>query len=454
MAGWDGFKTQIRAVMESYPLDYDVLPRELARAYDMAMKLPPSGDLIAGNSVLAGNVVGMELMFKSVFLQQSTSPEQLDLIKLLSNGFVTYWTGATLAPTKPLALAPPTATPPSVAVLNILCTFPGTTAQIPPFVYKGEPNVDTFINNFITAADIHLRTVSGIFNVIAIYGIAPTAITGPGIVNWLGFSTNSTAAALDNQIAFDAAFLALGLGDRPDLLGNAEGNAEAIVAAYNAAAGGAGGGGFGSGSFELGPVDITSPWERIAATFIAKNEGFTERATWDVNAYRLGYGTENIIGSDGKIRKVLPTADYYKQTGEKIALAANADRTTKGAALKMLEYEVSTTFAKRVIGNKEYQIPESKWNELTAPQKAALVSYVYNVGSLRVGIASAIKNGELASAAGQIQAGPTSGGGVVYPGLIRRRAQEAELFRIDTQALAARSALQNATTSSLSNTGV
>jgi len=243
MPGWDGFKVQVKAVMESYPLDYDVLPKQLALAYDMAMKVPPSGDLVAGNPVLAGNVVGMELVFKGVFLQQATSPDQLDLIKLLANGFVTYWTGATLAPMKPLAIAPPLATPPSVAVLSILCTSPGTTAQIPTFVYKGEPNVDTFINNFITAADIHLRTVSGIFNVTAIYGAPPTAVTGPGIVNWLGFSTNSSQATLSNQIAFDTSFLALGLGDRPDLLGNAEGNAEAIVAAYNAANGGAFGGG-------------------------------------------------------------------------------------------------------------------------------------------------------------------------------------------------------------------
>ena len=243
MPGWEGFKTQIRAVMESYPLDYDVLPKQLAISYDMAMKVPPAGDLVAGNPVLSGNVAGMEAAFKIVFLQQATSPEQLDLIKLLSNGFITYWAGATLAPMKPLALAPPTATPPSTAVLSILCTNPGTIAQIPTFVYKGEPNVDTFINNFVTAADIHLRTVSGIFNVTAIYGVAPTAVAGPGIVPWLGFSTNATAAALDNQIAFDAAFLALGLGDRPDLLGNAEGNAEAIVAAYNATAAAAGGGG-------------------------------------------------------------------------------------------------------------------------------------------------------------------------------------------------------------------
>lgn len=252
MAGWDGFKTQVRAVMESYPLDYDILPKQLAVAYDMAMKLPPSGDLIVGNPVLAGNVAGMEAIFKSVFLQQATSPEQLDLIKLLATGFLTYWTGATIAPLKIPAIAPIGATPPSLVNLSGLCTFPGTTAQIPPFIYKGEPNVDTFINNFITAANIHLRTVSGIYNVTALYGFPPTATTGPGIVNWLGFTMDSTAAALQNQLAFDSAFLALGLGDRPDLLGNAD----AIVAAYNSQAESDGSGG-GGGNLSISKRPIT-----------------------------------------------------------------------------------------------------------------------------------------------------------------------------------------------------
>ena len=270
MAGWDGFRTQIRAVMESYPLDYDTLPRQLAIAYDMAMKSPPAGDLVVGNPVLVGNVAGMEAMFKIVFLQQAQSSDQLDLIKLLANGFVTYWTGATIAPLKLPALPPPPFTPPSLQNLSGLCTFPGTTAQIPPFIYKGEPNVDTFINNFITAADIHLRTVSGIYNVMAMLGAPPTAAVTPCIVNWLGFSTNASAAALANQIAFDAAFLALGFGDRPDLLGNAE----AIVAAYNALADGDGSGGGGPLALSKTPItDEPMSWEQAAAQIILNNEG-------------------------------------------------------------------------------------------------------------------------------------------------------------------------------------
>ena len=259
MPGWDGFKVQVRAVMESYPLDSDILAKQLAIAYDMAMKVPPAGDLVVGNPVLAGNVAGMEAVFKSVFLQQAVSPEQLPLIKLLSLGFVTYWTGATISPLKLPALPPPPFTPPALQNLSGLCTFPGTTEQIPPFVYKGEPNVDIFINNFITAADIHLRTVSGIYNAIAMLGVPPTAAATACIVPWLGFTTNASAAILSNQLAFDAAFLALGLGDRPDLLGNAD----AIVAAYNAQVGGDGAGG-GDGEF----VNSKNPITDAPLTFI------------------------------------------------------------------------------------------------------------------------------------------------------------------------------------------
>ena len=297
MPGWEGFKTQVKAVMESYPLDYDVLPKQLAIAYDMAMKSPPAGDLKVGNPVLAGNVAGMEAIFKTVFLQQATSPEQLDLIKLLATGFVTYWTGATLTPLKIPAEAPPTATPPSLQNLSGLCTFPGTTAQIPPFVYKGEGSVDTFIDNFITAADIHLRTVSGIYNVLALYGVAPTATTGPGIVNWLGFTTNASSAILQNQLAFDSAFLALGLGDRPDLLGNSD----AILSAYNAQAAADGSSG-GDGEFKIDK----SPISDTPLTFI-------QAAVQIIDTLEGGYcNTQNMVVGHPFAN---PSHKYYDKRG-------------------------------------------------------------------------------------------------------------------------------------------
>ncbi len=53
---------------------------------------------------------------------------------------------------------------------------------------------------------------------------------------------------------------------------------------------------------------------------------------------------------------------------------------------------------------------------------------MYNVGSLRVGIATAVRAGDNTLAAQLIKEGPTTGGGVVYPGLVKRRAAESQLF--------------------------
>ena len=83
---------------------------------------------------------------------------------------------------------------------------------------------------------------------------------------------------------------------------------------------------------------MAADWVTLAAQFIGKNEGFAAKASWDYNAYRLGFGSDKIIGADGKIRDVLPPASYYRQTGEK--KPANGDVTTVDAALKMLQYEV------------------------------------------------------------------------------------------------------------------
>jgi GH24 family phage-related lysozyme (muramidase) len=187
-------------------------------------------------------------------------------------------------------------------------------------------------------------------------------------------------------------------------------------------------GGPGSGPVNLGPLDFSADWITLAAKFIAKNEGFTERATWDVNAYRLGYGTDKIVGSDGQIRDVLPSPSYYKQTRTKVPPNPPGDTTTIEAAFKMLQYEVSTSFKNRLVGKAAYQIPQETFDALNNKQKAALISYVYNVGSLRVGIATAIKNLNLSSAAAQIQAGPITGDGIVISGLVRRRKEEAALF--------------------------
>lgn len=175
-------------------------------------------------------------------------------------------------------------------------------------------------------------------------------------------------------------------------------------------------GGFSSGfggasSVNLDNIGLSNDWVGLATKFVAKNEGFTPTAAWDVNSYRLGFGSDKVLTIDGNLRDVM-----------------KGDTTTPEDALKVLQYEMSEVYKRRLVGNAKYQIPESIFNKLNDNQKAALISYVYNVGSLRVGIANALKSGDFSSAAKQIAAGPITGGGVVYKGLIRRRKEESELF--------------------------
>ena len=326
-------------------------------------------------------------------------------------------------------------------------------------------NTGLIVDEFISYATSHLNSVEGIISTVSLYAAgpppSPIQVPGPGIINWKGYfispSTKSnvvtpddfkpkedveehnsvrptkeetvqigtTEEEIDKKIEEEGDFSVLDIEESDVQTGQIKFNqGKPFVTGFK----GEGAGGFrggGGGPVDLGDLDLSADWITIAAKFIGKNEGFTERATWDVNAYRLGFGTENIIGSDGKIRKVLPDPSYHKQTGEKIP--ANGDRTTVEAALKMLQYEVADTFKKRLVGNFDYQIPEATFNSLNDRQKAALISYVYNVGSLRVGIATALKAGNLSSAAAQIQAGPVTPE-QYREGLTRRRNEEATLF--------------------------
>lgn len=182
----------------------------------------------------------------------------------------------------------------------------------------------------------------------------------------------------------------------------------------------------GATSVDLGPLNFGADWVTLAAQFIGKNEGFAARASWDYNAYRLGFGSDKILGADGRVRDVLPPASYYKQTGEK--QPANGDTTTVDAALKMLQYEIAGPYKSRLVGTGTTKISEAAFNTLNNKQRAALVSFVYNCGSLKPAIAAAINGGNLSLAAQLIAAGPITAGGEVLPGLVRRRKEEATLF--------------------------
>jgi GH24 family phage-related lysozyme (muramidase) len=171
------------------------------------------------------------------------------------------------------------------------------------------------------------------------------------------------------------------------------------------------------GEVNLGNIDLTAGWIDIAVAFISKKEGFTKTAKWDVNKFRLGYGTDKIF-VDGKIRETRQTAPF--------------ESTTKEAASQVLKFEVATTYKNRVIGTGPNKISQAQWDALSDPARAALISFVYNVGSLYKVIVAAIKEGNLTLASQRISEGPITGGGKVYPGLVKRRKEEALLFSSKT----------------------
>jgi len=179
------------------------------------------------------------------------------------------------------------------------------------------------------------------------------------------------------------------------------------------------GGGGGTGDFvaDLKDLDLSADWLPLAAQFISKKEGFTPTAKWDKNRLRLGFGTDNILGSDGKIRKVV-----------------EGDTTTREDATKVLQYDIVQRFKGRVVGPNGNQLTEAEFEALSSPAKAAVISYAYNVGSLRKGIAQAIKAKDYTLAAAKIKEGPVTakdtktGISETLQGLVKRRAEEAALF--------------------------
>jgi GH24 family phage-related lysozyme (muramidase) len=157
----------------------------------------------------------------------------------------------------------------------------------------------------------------------------------------------------------------------------------------------------------IASLNISEKYLETALQFIANEEGFKKEAYWDVNAYRVGYGNDKYIDIDNKLKEVTASTVI-----------------TQTQALQTLKYTVVNTFQPTVIRN----IGKDNWNKLNDNQKAALLSYAYNVGSIRTSISNPVKNNNYSLAAQEIQRGPVTGGGVVYQTLVKRRKKEASLF--------------------------
>jgi GH24 family phage-related lysozyme (muramidase) len=158
----------------------------------------------------------------------------------------------------------------------------------------------------------------------------------------------------------------------------------------------------------LTDLQISGDYINRAADFIKSKEKFTSTAKYDQNAYRLGYGTDKIL-DNGRLRDV------------KVG-----DVTTESNAELVLQYQIKNEYQGRVIRD----IGQSNFDKLNANQKAALISYAYNVGSLSLGIKESIKQNNLEATALYIKNGVNTvdDGRTIVPGLTLRREQEAALF--------------------------
>lgn len=166
---------------------------------------------------------------------------------------------------------------------------------------------------------------------------------------------------------------------------------------------------------DLGSIDLNQSWLQIAFQFISARESFWPVARFDENAFRVGYGSDLVYPAPDANGVSRP----FKVTSTTTVTLADAKRT--------LEVRIQE-FANTVIR----QIGQANWDKLKDNQKAALVSYAYNVGSLSSYIVKTIKaNNPTNIIAEFIRNGVNttkSSKGQPVPGLVTRRALEAQLY--------------------------
>jgi len=115
--------------------------------------------------------------------------------------------------------------------------------------------------------------------------------------------------------------------------------------------------------------------ESSAAEFIKKFEGYSGKAYWDVNAWRIGYGSDTIELPNGTYRKVV-----------------QGDTTTVDLATKDLSRRLSQEFIPKV----QTKISEPYWSKLPTSAQVALMDFAYNYGNVtKQAIVDSARTGDL-----------------------------------------------------------
>ena len=422
---WVTFKQNIVRMSESPESinNIDLVAKTYAEEYDACIKR--GMDIISMASVKQGNVETMKTLFKFALQQGQLSTVGYDLVGAMGPGVIAYWSSAILNEF-PIPIIPAPGTVSNISVYYNMAMVPGIWK--PAFLIPPTTIPQTLVDIFIFYAQSHLATITGFIITNSLY--PPFATPGPGIINWTGYFIDpvpvSVKVSLDiptgelyqkpeqeaeNEISNEI----LSINDLPADATTFESAEQEDVIVFLPPA--PKGGGFSSGRTDvtivnLGALDLSADWITLSSKFIGRHEGFSPKALNDEGTPRLGFGSDKILDG-GKIRNV-----------------KYGDTTTTADALKVLQYEVSVSYKGRLVGSGATKISEADFNNLNNKQKAACLSFVYNCGSLRKGIAQAIRNRNYAEAANGLLNGPVKGSqsGKIYPGLVRRRKEESTLF--------------------------
>jgi len=152
-----------------------------------------------------------------------------------------------------------------------------------------------------------------------------------------------------------------------------------------------------------------------AAEFIKKYEGFTPVAKWDVNAWRIGHGSDTITFNNGSFRRVV-----------------QGDTTTRENAAKDLKRRIPEFENKVVEYLKKNGVSSGSWKRLPDPAKIGLLSFAYNYGNIvKNSIRQAIKTGNVDMIADALITSTRNDmiNTPYYNGLQKRRRDEAALIR-------------------------
>jgi len=115
-----------------------------------------------------------------------------------------------------------------------------------------------------------------------------------------------------------------------------------------------------------------SSLEVAAADFIARFEGFRSHAYWDVNHWRIGFGSDTI--------------------GETMLTCRKGSVETQEDAIANLRMRIS-----RFVGVITTQIGKLNWMKLSQNEQVALIDITYNYGRLPHSVVWACSHGDRAA---------------------------------------------------------